>query len=177
MEDSTNDISERWKKVRRRYQQLMDVSVPHPELRWSGAGFLLLLYICRVVFVGGFYLVTYVVSIRQLFVMVDMITPSVPIDTPLPTSSSKEHEAVPFVAKRQEFVVWKSSCWTLLCGLIATFFPFLDIPLYWPILVGYVIFLSVVHVGREVQKMIRYKYVPWNTGKKKFVKRDDASTI
>lgn len=167
--DASPTFSQRYQKVSRMIQRKMDASVPHPGMRWSVAAILLLLYIGRIAFIGGFYLVSYVVSIRLLFLCVEMITPSVPIDTPLPTA--REDDARPFVPKKQEFIVWKHSCITIAAGLAATLFSFLDIPAYWPILVVYVLILIVTTIGGEVRKMMRYGYVPWNTGKKKFVKR------
>jgi hypothetical protein len=49
-----------------------------------------------------------------------------------------------------------------------TFFDVFDVPVYWPILLGYFIFLLFVTMKRQVQHMRKYGYVPWNFGKRKY---------
>lgn len=41
----------------------------------------------------------------------------------------------------------------------------LDVPVFWPILLCYWIFLFVLTMKRQILHMIKYKYVPFNSGK------------
>lgn len=148
----------------------MDASVPHRKFRWSITAFLLFLYIIRIYVVGGFHLVTYFMSIRLLFLALSLITPSEPIVAELPTTN-KDDDCRPFVPVNDEFVVWRASTLTIAIAFIALFMPFCRIPAYWPILFIYVLALTITTVGSEVMKMIKYGYVPWTSGKKKFVRR------
>jgi Rer1 family len=51
-------------------------------------------------------------------------------------------------------------------GLIATLFPFLDVPVFWPILLVYWLFLFGVTMHRQIKHMIKYRYLPFDLGKK-----------
>lgn len=46
-----------------------------------------------------------------------------------------------------------------------TFFSMLDVPVFWPILLCYWIFLFVLTMKRQILHMIKYKYVPFDMGK------------
>lgn len=52
-----------------------------------------------------------------------------------------------------------------LMGLVATLFPFLDIPVYWPILLGYWLFLFAFTMRRQLRHMLKFRYNPFDTGK------------
>ena len=78
--------------------------------------------------------------------------------------------------------------------MFCTFLPFLNIPVFWPILVIYFICLSFfpfpfhtlsfafsspfsgttaltfVTMKNQIAHMIKYKYLPWEYGKKKYVR-------
>lgn len=165
------ELISKWK---RQFKRLLDLSVPRYRERWALALVLLLLYVLRLWRVGGFYLVSYFAAFYLLRCGLMLITPSGPVEE-LP--STRGDEVRPFVAEKQEFGVWKSVCITFLVSIVATFFPFLDIPAYWPILLFYILFLVVFSVGAQISRMLRYNYVPWNTGKKKFVNRAQSTAV
>lgn len=50
--------------------------------------------------------------------------------------------------------------------LVATLFPFLDIPVYWPILLVYFCVLFVVTMRRQIVHMRKWKYLPFDIGRK-----------
>lgn len=52
-----------------------------------------------------------------------------------------------------------------LIGLTATLFPFLDIPVFWPILLMYWLVLVGITMRRQIKHMIKYKYLPFDFGK------------
>ena len=46
-----------------------------------------------------------------------------------------------------------------------TFFTAFDVPVFWPILLLYWLFLFILTMKRQVLHMIKYKYVPFSVGK------------
>lgn len=61
---------------------------------------------------------------------------------------------------------WLSATKATLISLVCTFFSVFDIPVFWPILVFYFITLFVLTMRRQIQHMIKYKYVPFDMGRK-----------
>ncbi|KAI8869297.1 retrieval of early ER protein Rer1 [Ramicandelaber brevisporus] len=84
----------------------------------------------------------------------------------LPTRTDDEFR--PFVRRLPEFKFWYGMTKATVIALVCTFFKFLDIPVFWPILVVYFIVLFVLTMRRQIQHMIRHKYVPFDLGKKKY---------
>lgn len=159
--------------------RFLDTLVPHRSLRWCFFVFVVLLYIARVVSVRGFAIITYGLCIHILYLLVLMLTPlSEPDDfsseAQLPTSQADGEEFRPFMPRVSEYIVWLGMMKVLLICLCLTLFPFLDIPVFWPLLVFYVIILFVIQIGGRIKHMIKHRYVPWNAGKPKFVPKGSA---
>eukprot|EP00798_Chlamydomonas_sp_ICE-L_P004503 gene4503-14663_t len=53
-------------------------------------------------------------------------------------------------------------------GFIMTFFTFFDVPVFWPILLLYWFVLFFVTMKRQIQHMVKYRYIPFSFGKKKY---------
>ena len=47
-----------------------------------------------------------------------------------------------------------------------TLFPIFDIPVFWPILLLYWMVLLFITMRRQIRHMIKYRYIPFSTGKK-----------
>lgn len=47
-----------------------------------------------------------------------------------------------------------------------TLFPIFDIPVFWPILLLYWLVLLFITMRRQIRHMIKYRYIPFSTGKK-----------
>lgn len=47
-----------------------------------------------------------------------------------------------------------------------TLFPMFDVPVFWPILLLYWLLLFTVTMKRQIKHMIKYRYLPFSTGKK-----------
>jgi hypothetical protein len=60
----------------------------------------------------------------------------------------------------------KATCAALVCS----FLPMFDIPVYWPILLIYFCILFALTMRRQIQHMVRYRYVPFDFGKRKYQK-------
>ena len=120
--------------------------------------------------------ITYAMAIFNLNLLLGFLTP---LDLPsggdaaddglsLPSKSNDEFR--PFVRRLPEFKFWYASIRSVWLGTLATFFPFLDIPVFWPILVMYWLILFTVTMKRQIKHMIKYRYVPFSFGKKTYDK-------
>ncbi|EPY41968.1 rer1 family-like protein [Angomonas deanei] len=151
-------------------------------MRWVFFAFACLLYIARVsTHEGGFYVITYGLCIHLLFLLLMLITPDSdlfddgPVESLLSTKSKNDpDEFRPFMPKMQEFTVWHDMFRAVLIALFLTMFNFLDIPVFWPILVIYFILLFSIQMGGRVKHMIKHGYVPWDKGKPKFVPKTNV---
>jgi hypothetical protein len=170
-------LSTKWQKTKtsyaRRWQYLLDISLPHWKFRWLAAGLLLFLYILRVYLLEGFHMVSYALAIYLLNRLLDFISPLEDPDTgaggDLPVTNQADNEYKPFIRKIPEFRFWYDCCKACLLALACTFVPLFNIPVFWPILLIYFIALFVVSMKNRIQHMIKYRYIPLvNLGKPKF---------
>jgi hypothetical protein len=156
-----------------RLQQLLDQSIPFVLYRWLALLALLIIYGLRVFWIQGFYVVTYALGIYNLNLLLGFLTPlhlpDPDADGPsLPTKSNDEFR--PFVRKLPEYKAWFASSKAFCIAFLATLFPVFDVPVFWPILVLYWCVLFFVTMKRQIAHMVKYKYVPFSFGKKKYGK-------
>lgn len=164
-------------KLQRVTQYWLDRSTPHVGYRWIASAVVLLLYGVRVYLLQGFYIVTYALGIFNLNLLLGFISPQIDPELEGPTLPSKSDEEFrPFVRRLPEFKFWLSAFKSLLLGMAATFFPFLDVPVFWPILLMYFIILFVITMKRQIKQMIKYRYVPFSWGKKSYAKEGRKSS-
>lgn len=157
--------------INRTVQHYLDKSSPHVYARWAALAVVVLLYGVRVWLLHGYYIVTYGLGIFNLNLLLGFLTPQTDpeVEGPeLPTKSSEEFK--PFVRKLPEFKFWYASLKAFLIGFVMTFFSIFDVPVFWPILLLYWCLLFFVTMKRQIKHMIKYKYVPFTVGKKKYVK-------
>ncbi|CAN1334552.1 Protein RER1A, partial [Linum perenne] len=92
----------------RRYQHLLDKTVPHFWYRWIACFVAAVIYGLRVYFVEGFYIVTYGLRIYMLNLLIGFLSPQIDpevSDGPaLPTRGSVEFR--PFVRQLPESKFW-----------------------------------------------------------------------
>ena len=84
----------------------------------------------------------------------------------LPTSEGEEFR--PFMRALPEFKFWHSGVRAVALSMFVTLFPFLDIPVFWPILLAYFLVLFFMTMRKRVEHMIKFKYLPFSLGKKKW---------
>jgi hypothetical protein len=151
-----------------RIQYYLDRSVPYPLQRWMIFAAMLVLYAIRVILLEGFYIVTYALGIFLLHLLVGFLSPQEdPEDGPvLPTSGDDEFR--PFQRRLPEYKFWLAASKAVGIAMICTIFPFLDIPVFWPILLVYFIALFLATMKKQIKHMIRHKYVPFDFGKKQY---------
>jgi len=169
-----------------RYQALLDAWTPYTAARWIGAGVLILVYMARVLFLQGWYIVTYALGIYYLNLLIAFLTPKIdPVfeqmdeysdDGPtLPTSTNDEFR--PFIRRLAEFKFWHSITKATLIATFCTFFEVFNIPVFWPILLLYFLTLFGITMKRQIKHMIKYRYVPWTRGKTRYSGKEDSGKV
>ncbi|WWC89267.1 uncharacterized protein L201_004188 [Kwoniella dendrophila CBS 6074] len=82
------------------------------------------------------------------------------------SSGNDDEEFRPFIRRLPEFKFWYSATKATALALVSTITRATDVPVYWPILVIYFFTLFGLTMRRQIQHMIKYKYVPFDLGKK-----------
>ena len=173
-EEPTSKASDIWAQW---YQKQLDrISSPwHILPRWIAFGVLIFIYFARVYTLGAFYIVTYGLGIYLLNQLIGFISPKFDpefveeegLGGGLPTTFEDAGKSHLFFRKVPEFDFWHSSVRAVLISFFLTFFSIVDIPVFWPILVMYFIVLFFITMKKQIQHMIKYKYIPISFGKPK----------
>ena len=113
----------------------------------------------------------------------------------LPTKQDQEFR--PFIRRLPEFKFWHSSTRATALAFMCTWFSIFDVPVFWPVLLLYFIILFSLTsqsleawpwpplfefgiyadltfrcvVRRQIQHMIKYRYVPFTFGKQRYDQR------
>jgi hypothetical protein len=107
----------------------------------------------------------------------------------LPTKQDEEFR--PFIRRLPEFKFWHGATSAIAIAFTCTWFELFNVPVFWPVLVMYWIILFVLTsksarlrcmlysrdtdafvlaVRKQIQHMIKYRYVPFSFGKAKYGK-------
>ncbi|KAL8205234.1 hypothetical protein R6Q57_008785 [Mikania cordata] len=163
---------DQWRQFSRLFQFYLDKTTPHVTYRWIATATLAILFVLRVIYVQGFYIVAYGLGIYILNLLIGFLSPLVdpevdPTDGPmLPTKGSDEFK--PFIRRLPEFKFWYAITKALIISIMMTFFSMFDVPVFWPILLCYWFVLFTLTMKRQIMHMIKYKYVPFSIGKQKY---------
>ncbi|KGO41492.1 Retrieval of early ER protein Rer1 [Penicillium expansum] len=164
-------------RLTRHYQAYLDASTPYTTYRWVGSGVLLLLFFLRIFLAQGWYIVAYTLGIYLLNLFLAFLTPkfdpSLTQDEGLEDGDAgspslptkKDEEFRPFIRRLPEFKFWHSATRAIAIGFVCSWLAVFDIPVFWPVLVVYWIILFVLTMRRQIQHMIKYRYVPFSFGK------------
>ncbi|CAM9583661.1 unnamed protein product [Discosporangium mesarthrocarpum] len=156
-------------KLQRSYQHWLDRSVIYTGWRWVGFIALVSLFLIRIYYLKGWFIVTYGLGIFLLNNLIGFLSPQVDPDSEgpvLPVAESDEFR--PFSRRLPEFQFWYSSSKGVLIAFLMTFFQVFDVPVFWPILLLYFVVLMAHALKRQIKHMIKHKYVPWTWGKATF---------
>ena len=152
---------------------IKDKLIKYRKERWIIVFILLIIYIIRIFITKGFYALTYCMGIHFLNSFIGFISPlEDPEDnlneenTFLPIKNNEEFK--PFHRKLKEFQFWSVLFYTLLIGIILTFFESFDIPVFWPLLLVYFLLIFIITMRHQISHMIKYHYLPWDFGKKNY---------
>ncbi|KAF8435017.1 retrieval of early ER protein Rer1 [Boletus edulis BED1] len=168
--------------VQRQYQQTLDRWTPHILQRWLATLGLLVLFMLRIVFSQGWYIVCYGLAIYLLNLLLAFLQPKFDpslqddlladeieegaTDSGPTLPSQRDDEFRPFVRRLPEWQFWLSSTRSVIISLLCTSSDMFDVPVYWPILVVYFCVLFLLTMRRQIQHMIKYKYIPFDIGRK-----------
>lgn len=175
----------RWThRLSQRHQHLLDKSAPHVLRRWAAFAAVALVYLVRVYVIQGFYIVSYGLGIYIISLLIGFLSPQVDPEIDAATSAGdgptlpvrRTDEFRPFVRRLPEFKFWYSIIKAFIIAFVMTFFSVLDIPVFWPILLFYWIVLFTLTMRKQISHMIKYKYVPFSTGKQQYDRRNPAAT-
>eukprot|EP00943_MAST-04B_sp_MAST-4B-sp1_P007131 g7131.t1 len=157
-----------------RVQYYLDKSAPHTRGRWVGFVAALLIYMLRVYFLNGWFIVTYGLGIYLLNLFIGFLTPAIDPEAegPLLPSQMKDGERI-FTRRVPEFKFWWSSMKAIIICTMMTFFKVFDVPVFWPILLIYFCALFFLTMKRQIKHMVKHKYVPWSWGKQKYSGKKD----
>lgn len=156
------------------YQFYLDKVTPHVRERWIGLAISVILFFARIIFSQGWYVVCYGLAIYLLSQFLAFLTPK--FDMSLQQDEeNKELEAGeraeefrPFIRRLPEFKFWYNCARATTLAIFLTLFTVFDIPVFWPILLMYFIILFCLTMRRQIQHMVKYKYIPLDIGKKKY---------
>lgn len=166
-------------KLRVTYQKLLDQSVPFTTRRWAGFGGLLFVFLLRIVISQGWYIICYALGIYLLNLFLLFLTPKFDpsLEQELKSSNLEEgteelgeteEEFRPFIRRLPEFKFWLNATKATLLSIFGSLFSIFDIPVFWPILLIYFVVLFTLTMRKQVQHMVKYKYLPFDFGKVKY---------
>ncbi|KAI9729693.1 MAG: hypothetical protein M1834_006643 [Cirrosporium novae-zelandiae] len=183
-------VSAHTSRIGRQYQAYLDKCTPYTLYRWLATGAFLVLFFLRVIIAQGWYVVAYALSIfllnQFLLFLQPKFDPSLSVSTDpsleegtagetsepvLPTKQDEEFR--PFIRRLPEFKFWYTATRGIALSIVATMFDFLDLPVFWPVLVVYFIVLFMLTMRRQIQHMIKYRYVPFTFGKTRYEGRTE----
>ncbi|CUM63251.1 uncharacterized protein PRCAT00000822001 [Priceomyces carsonii] len=164
------------------YQKYLDQSVPYTRNRWIGSASLLAIFLLRIFFSQGWYIICYGLGIYLLNLFLAFLTPK--FDPSLEQemksesieegfqdeleSTQKDEDFRPFIRKLPEFTFWYNGTRATLISLFLTAWNIFDIPVFWPILLMYFIILFTLTMRKQIQHMMRYNYLPFDFGKARY---------
>nr|XP_060615048.1 protein RER1 [Anolis sagrei ordinatus] len=128
----------------------------------------------------GWYIVTYALGIYHLNLFIAFLSPKVDPSLmedsdegpSLPTKQNEEFR--PFIRRLPEFKFWHSATKGILVAMTCTFFEAFNVPVFWPILVMYFIMLFCITMKRQIKHMIKYRYIPFTHGKRKYKGKEEV---
>lgn len=174
-----NPVVRTFLKVRVTYREYLDRSVPHSFHRWVSFGALLAIFLIRIVIAQGWYIICYALGIYLLNLLLAFLTPKFDpsleqemknesIEEGFDKDQEEEEEFRPFIRRLPEFKFWYNATRATVLSLFLSFFTICDIPVFWPILLMYFIVLFTLTMRRQIQHMIKYKYLPFDLGKARY---------
>ncbi|KAI9305120.1 Golgi membrane protein [Cunninghamella echinulata] len=185
-EGTSNSLLNQKSLLERRFQHFLDEVTPFTQYRWITTVVLLVLFMLRIVLAEGWYIVTYALGIYLLNLFLAFLTPKIDPSMEMDTNESEleegptlpmknDEEFKPFIRRLPEFKFWYSVTKATIIALFCSFFSIFDIPVYWPILLVYFCILFTITMRRQIKHMIKYRYIPFDLGKKNYAANNSRS--
>ncbi|KAF7969506.1 hypothetical protein HWV62_27210 [Athelia sp. TMB] len=169
-------VNAQFTKLQRQYQQTLDRWTPHVLNRWLSTAGLLALFMLRIVLSQGvnahaIYLLNLLLAFLQPkfdpSLQEDLAADEIEEGGEMPElPTSRDDEFRPFVRRLPEWQFWLSATRATIISIFCTTSEVFDVPVYWPILVCYFFVLFALTMRRQIQHMVKYKYVPFDIGRK-----------
>jgi len=156
------------------YNQIKDKIIIYKAERWGAVAILAIIYFIRIFRKQGYYALTYCIGIHFLNSFIGFISPlEDPEEGNLNDGDSflpqkKNEEFRPFQRKVKEYSFWSVMFWTFIVAIPMTFFEAFNIPVFWPLLLVYFLMIFFLIMRRQIKHMIKYNYLPWDSGKKTY---------
>lgn len=170
--DPNPGIPDWYLKASRQFNHNLDKSIPWANARWGAFAVFLIYYVQRVYYMEGYYVVSYGLGIYLLNCVLGFLSPMVDPDeedgAPMLPTSTDDGEFRPFVRRLPEFQFWRQGMTAVLSSIVMTFFAMFDLPVFWPILLGYFILLVMFTMKQRIKHMIDHKYIPFSVGKQTY---------
>ncbi|CAE5988119.1 unnamed protein product [Arabidopsis arenosa] len=153
----------------RSFQNYLDRSAPNIVRRWLVTLVAAVIYIYRVYSVYGYFVISYGLATYILNLLIGFLSPKVDPELEaldpdsLPVDESDEYK--PFVRRLPEFKFWYAATKAFVVAFVMTFFSFLDVPVFWPILLCYWLVLYSLTMKRLIVHMFKYRYFPFDVRK------------
>ena len=174
IKNNTLDNKTFFQKMDIYYNSIKDKIIIYKAERWGVVALLAVLYFIRMFRTKGYYALTYCIGIHFLNSFIGFISP---LDDPeeeqlnngdsyLPQKNNEEFR--PFQRKVKEYSFWSVMFWTFMMAIPMTFFEAFNIPVFWPLLLVYFIMIFFLIMRRQIKHMIKYNYLPWDSGKKNY---------
>eukprot|EP00347_Sterkiella_histriomuscorum_P010470 403376158 len=163
--------------AQRKYRLFLDKIAAFPTQRWIFLVVMGAVYCLRVYMNDGYALITYLLGLFYLNQMLLYLSPAEDpedmefddeSDFILPMRENDEFKG--FQRKIYEMELWKLLTYATITCFFMTFFEFFVFPIYWPLLATYFIFMTTFLCRYKIEHMIRYKYIPFEFGKKQYGK-------
>ena len=156
------------------YNQIKDKIIIYKAERWGAVAILAIIYFIRIFRKQAYYALTYCIGIHFLNSFIGFISPlEDPEEGNLNDGDSflpqkKNEEFRPFQRKVKEYSFWSVMFWTFIVAIPMTFFEAFNIPVFWPLLLVYFLMIFFLIMRRQIKHMIKYNYLPWDSGKKTY---------
>ncbi|KAF6820532.1 Protein RER1 [Colletotrichum musicola] len=168
-------------KIQRHYQALLDQSTPFVLYRWISTGLFLIIFFARVFLAQGWYIVAYALGIYLLNLFLAFLQPKFDpsneaLDNEMEDGSvgtlptKQDEEFRPFIRRLPEFKFWYWATRAILIAFFCSWWEIFNVPVFWPVLVMYWFILFFLTMRKQIQHMIKYRYVPFTFGKKNYAK-------
>ncbi|CAK7902010.1 protein Rer1p [[Candida] anglica] len=186
----SNPVYQKYHELEVTYQKYLDRSVPHATHRWIAFGALFAVFFLRILLAQGWYIICYGLGIYLLNLFLAFLTPKFDpsLEQEMKNESIEEgleggaeaegsssasaersdQEFRPFIRRLPEFKFWYNATRATAISLLMSMFVIFDIPVFWPILVMYFVVLFTLTMRKQVQHMVKYRYLPFDFGKAKY---------
>ncbi|ODQ78807.1 hypothetical protein BABINDRAFT_162486, partial [Babjeviella inositovora NRRL Y-12698] len=137
------------------------------------------MFALRIVYAQGWYIICYALAIYLLNLFLAFLTPKFDpsleqemhresMEEGITSEQETSEEFRPFIRRLPEFKFWFGATRATLISLVLTMFSITDVPVFWPILVLYFVILFTLTMRKQIQHMMKYRYLPFDLGKAKY---------